>query len=58
MPPKTHAPAKSGKATKATTKGDKKKRKSKRKESYGIYIYKVLIIILLKMPPFSINIRC
>merc|ERR1711934_1177043 len=38
----THAPAKSGKATKASTDGDKKKRKAKRKESYGIYIYKVL----------------
>merc|ERR1712071_76233 len=37
MPPKT-----SGKATKAITKGDKKKRKGKRKESYAIYIYKVL----------------
>merc|ERR1712172_38797 len=32
----------SGKATKAVTKGDKKKRKGKRKESYAIYIYKVL----------------
>merc|ERR1711934_1213856 len=37
MPPKT-----SGKAAKAVTKGDKKKRKGKRKESYAIYIYKVL----------------
>ena len=44
MPPKTSgkAAAKSGKATKAVTKGDKKKRKGKRKESYAIYIYKVL----------------
>ena len=44
MPPKTSgkAAAKSGKATKAITKGDKKKRKGKRKESYAIYIYKVL----------------
>merc|ERR1712096_394346 len=44
MPPKTSgkAAAKSGKATKAVTKGDKKKRKKKRKESYAIYIYKVL----------------
>ena len=43
MPPKTSgkAAAKSGKATKAITKGDKKKRKGKRKESYAIYIYKV-----------------
>merc|ERR1712226_645658 len=44
MPPKTsgHGAAKSGKATKAISKGDKKKRKGKRKESYAIYIYKVL----------------
>ena len=44
MPPKTSgkAAAKSGKATKAISKGDKKKRKGKRKESYAIYIYKVL----------------
>merc|ERR1712055_1112958 len=44
MPPKTSgkAAAKSGKATKAITKGDKKKRKGKRKEAYAIYIYKVL----------------
>jgi len=44
MPPKTSgkAAAKSGKATKAVTKGEKKKRKGKRKESYAIYIYKVL----------------
>jgi len=44
MPPKTSgkAAAKSGKAAKAVTKGDKKKRKGKRKESYAIYIYKVL----------------
>ena len=35
MPPKTHAPAKSGKATKAITKGDKKK-KAKKKESYDM----------------------
>merc|ERR1712071_199583 len=44
MPPKTSgkAAAKSGKATKAVAKGDKKKRKGKRKESYAIYIYKVL----------------
>merc|ERR1712004_931928 len=31
-----------GKAAKAVPKGDKKKRKGKRKESYAIYIYKVL----------------
>jgi len=44
MPPKTSgkAAAKSGKATKSVTKGEKKKRKGKRKESYAIYIYKVL----------------
>ena len=44
MPPKTSgkAAAKSGKATKKVAKGDKKKRKGKRKESYAIYIYKVL----------------
>ena len=44
MPPKTSgkAAAKSGKATKAVTKGDKKKRKGKRKESFAIYIYRVL----------------
>ena len=43
MPPKTSgkAAAKSGKAAKAVTKGDKKKRK-KRTESYAIYIYKVV----------------
>ena len=45
MPPKTSgkAAAKSGKATKAIAKGDKKKRKGKRKESYAIYIYKVYV---------------
>ena len=45
MPPKTSAKAaaKSGKATKAVSKGDKKKRKGKRKESYAIYIYKVIV---------------
>merc|ERR1711971_1496319 len=44
MPPKISgkAAAKSGKASKVVTKGDKKKRKGKRKESYAIYIYKVL----------------
>jgi hypothetical protein len=44
MTPKTSgkAAAKSGKATKAIAKGDKKKRKGKRKESYAIYIYKVI----------------
>ena len=44
MPPKTSgkAAAKPGKATKTVAKGDKKKRKGKRKESYAIYIYKVL----------------
>jgi len=44
MPPKTSGKAavKSGKASKGVVNGDKKKKKSKRKESYGIYIYKVL----------------
>jgi histone H2B len=44
MPPKTSGKAakKSGKAQKAIAKGDKKKGKKKRKESYAIYIYKVL----------------
>merc|ERR1712133_148504 len=44
VPPKTSGKAavKSGKAAKAVTKGDKKKKKGKRKESYAIYIYKVL----------------
>ncbi|XP_058811136.1 uncharacterized protein LOC131676027 [Topomyia yanbarensis] len=44
MAPKTSGKAakKSGKATKAIVKGDKKKRKQRRKESYAIYIYKVL----------------
>ena len=43
MPPKTSGKAavKSGKASKAVTKGDKKKKKGKRKESYAIYIYNV-----------------
>ena len=46
MPPKTSgkAAAKSGKATKAIAKGDKKKKKGKRKESYAIYIYKVRLL--------------
>ena len=44
MPPKVSGKAakKSGKAAKAIIKGDKKKKKGKRKESYAIYIYKVL----------------
>ena len=44
MPPKTSgkAAAKSGKAAKSMPKGDKKKKKGKRKESYAIYIYKVI----------------
>ena len=43
MPPKTSGKAakKAGKAQKSISKGDKKKRK-KRRESYAIYIYKVL----------------
>lgn len=44
MAPKTSGKAakKSGKAQKNISKTDKKKRKHKRKESYAIYIYKVL----------------
>ena len=44
MPPATSGKAakKAGKAQKNITKGDKKKRRKKRKESYAIYIYKVL----------------
>ncbi|ODM89881.1 Histone H2B.3 [Orchesella cincta] len=44
MPPKTSGKAakKAGKAQKNISKGDGKKRKAKRKESYAIYIYKVL----------------
>lgn len=44
MPPKTSGKAvkKAGKASKAITKGDNKKKHRKRKESYAIYIYKVL----------------
>ena len=44
MPPKVSGKAakKSGKAAKAITKGDKKKKNKRRKESYAIYIYKVL----------------
>merc|ERR1712176_287215 len=44
MPPKVSGKAakKSGNAAKAIAKGDKKKKKGKRKESYAIYIYKVL----------------
>ena len=57
MPPKTHAPVKSGKATKVNS-GDKKMRKAKRKESYGIYIYKVLVTILWMMFTILISTRC
>ena len=44
MPPKASGKAvkKAGKAAKAITKGDKKAKHRKRKESYAIYIYKVL----------------
>ncbi|XP_011495651.1 PREDICTED: histone H2B-like [Ceratosolen solmsi marchali] len=44
MAPKASGKAvkKSGKAQKNITKGDKKNRKKRRKESYAIYIYKVL----------------
>ncbi|ODM87308.1 putative histone H2B type 2-D [Orchesella cincta] len=44
MPPKASGKAakKAGKAQKNISKGDGKKRKHKRKESYAIYIYKVL----------------
>ena len=59
MPPKTSgkAAAKSGKATKAVTKGDKKKRKGKRKESYAIYIYKVLKTFLTKSFYFVLGVE-
>ncbi|XP_006812123.1 histone H2B, gonadal-like [Saccoglossus kowalevskii] len=44
MPPKASGKAakKGGKAKAAARSGDKKKRRRGRKESYGIYIYKVL----------------
>ncbi|XP_065081796.1 histone H2B-like [Ochlerotatus camptorhynchus] len=44
MAPKTSGKAakKSGKAQKVIVKGEKKKRRQRRKESYAIYIYKVL----------------
>ncbi|XP_034943554.1 histone H2B-like [Chelonus insularis] len=44
MPPKTSGKAvkKSGKGQKNISKTDKSKKKRKRKESYAIYIYKVL----------------
>jgi len=44
MPPQVSGKAakKAGKAQKNITKGDKKKKKKRRKESYAIYIYKVL----------------
>ena len=50
MPPK--GSGKAVKATKAPPKEGSKKRKSKRKESYAIYIYKVLKQVrkLLKSP--------
>ena len=67
MPPKTpvtpgvpvktssKGAAKSGKASKAISKpkGDKKKRKGKRKESYAIYIYKVVVGYLAFLITFS-----
>jgi histone H2B len=44
MPPKTSGKAakKAGKAQKNISKGDKKSKRKRRKESYAIYIYKVL----------------
>ncbi|XP_065082279.1 histone H2B-like [Ochlerotatus camptorhynchus] len=44
MAPKTSGKAakKSGKAQKIIVKGEKKKKRQRRKESYAIYIYKVL----------------
>jgi histone H2B len=44
MPPKASGKAvkKAGKAAKSVTNGDKKAKHRKRKESYAIYIYKVL----------------
>ncbi|ODM86766.1 Histone H2B.3 [Orchesella cincta] len=46
MPPKASGKAakKAGKAQKNISKGDGKKRKHKRKESYAIYIYKVVLL--------------
>ena len=61
MPPKTSgkAAAKSGKAAKAVTKGDKKKKKGKRKESYAIYIYKVkFTFVILRRALFTLFFRC
>ena len=61
MPPKTSgkAAAKSGKAAKAVTKGDKKKKKGKRKESYAIYIYKVkFTFVILRRTLFTLFFRC
>ena len=51
MPPKTSGKGavKFGKAAKAVPRGDKKKRKGKRKESYAIYIYKVYVSDILKL---------
>ena len=43
MPPKVSA-KKGGKAQKAITKDGAKKKKPRRKESYAIYIYKVISI--------------
>ena len=60
MAPKTSAKAaaKSGKGQKATSaKGDKKKRKGKRKESYAIYIYKVVLLGVCKFLSLTIC-RC
>ena len=55
MPPKVSGKAakKSGKAAKAITKGDKKKKKQRRKESYAIYIYKVVMLFLIWEPFIS-----
>ena len=52
MPPKTSGKAakKAGKAQKSIAKGDGKKKKRRRKESYSIYIYKVL----KQVHPFSL----
>ena len=60
MPPKTSgkAAAKSGKATKAIAKGDKKKRKGKRKESYAIYIYKVRLFVSCHLVAYFGFCRC
>ena len=45
-----------GVSAKAVPKGEKKKKKGKRKESYAIYIYKVCVEIIFALTFFSL--RC